>query len=199
MIKSAKDLRAAAYNPRTISNAALNNLNLSIENFGDLSGITFNKRTRTLVGGHQRVASLKKWPSKAELKPHKDQYGTVEQGYMVYTTDRGTIRVPMRVVDWDLRREKQANIAANMHGGDFDRQKLATLVAELETDKKFSIELLGMDAHDLTMLHKLMPNADELDNDAEGAEPEFDNVLDKVESSKAKMVCCPKCKFRFEP
>lgn len=198
MVKSAKDLRAASYNPRTISNTALNNLNLSIESFGDLSGITFNRRTKTLVGGHQRVASLKKWPSKAELKPHKDQYGTVEQGYMVYTTDRGTIRIPLRIVEWDLKREKQANIAANMHGGDFDRQKLATLVAELETDKKFSIELLGMDAHDLTMLHRFLPS-EEMPTDDEGNAQEFESVVDKVEKSKASMACCPRCKFRFEP
>lgn len=198
-LKSAKDLRGASYNPRQITNKQLDALGSSISSFGDLSTVVFNRRTKTLIAGHQRTKTLAKWPSKIVTKPHKDQYGTVEQGFIIYKTDRGELRVPIRVVDWPLKKEKQANIAANMHGGDFDRQKLAALVAELETDKNFDIELLGMDAHDLTMLHKLLPKED-LDASDDTEEPgEFESALDKVEAARSKMVCCPKCKFKFEP
>lgn len=201
MIKTAKDLRHAKYNPRTITKQQQQNLQLSLEATGDLSGLVFNRRTKTLVAGHQRTAALAQWPSKAELKPFTDAFGTVQVGFMVYKTDTGIIKVPMRIVDWDLKREKQANIAANMHGGDFDKQKLATLVAELETDKKFSLELLGMDAHDLAMLHKLLPDnvLEVSEADYEEAESEFPSLREKLEASKSEMICCPKCKFKFKP
>jgi hypothetical protein len=54
-----KDLVPADYNPRTISSDALNGLSASLKKFGLVQPIVYNKRTKRIVGGHQRVNALK--------------------------------------------------------------------------------------------------------------------------------------------
>ena len=193
MIRNAKDLRAASYNPRQITQKQMQGLASSIEAFGDLSGIVFNETTKTLVSGHQRTASMKKWPSKAVLKPHKDQYGTVKIGHMEFKTDTGIVSIPMRVVAWDRTKEKQANIAANAHGGDWDKAKLATLTAQLEKDPKFQVDIIGLDPHDLKILQRYNKEGDK----EEEAPAEFESVKGKAYEEKRLQHCCPKCKHKW--
>lgn len=50
-----KNLKANPENPRTITDAKLLQLKRSMERFGDLSGIVFNRRSGNLGGGHQRA------------------------------------------------------------------------------------------------------------------------------------------------
>lgn len=52
------DLKAAEYNPRTISEAALTGLAESLKRFGLVQPIIWNKRTGNVVGGHQRLKVL---------------------------------------------------------------------------------------------------------------------------------------------
>jgi DNA modification methylase len=52
------DLKAATYNPRTISDEAMAGLSHSIERFGMVQPIVWNKRTGNIVGGHQRFKVL---------------------------------------------------------------------------------------------------------------------------------------------
>lgn len=52
------DLTQASYNPRKISESAFEGLGASIEEFGLLSLIIWNKRTGNIVGGHQRYKKL---------------------------------------------------------------------------------------------------------------------------------------------
>ena len=52
------DLQAAPYNPRKISEAALNGLRASVDEFGLPEPIVWNKRSQTLVGGHSRAKTL---------------------------------------------------------------------------------------------------------------------------------------------
>ena len=52
------ELRPASYNPRTISDEALAGLSASIERFGMVQPIVWNKRTGNVVGGHQRLKVL---------------------------------------------------------------------------------------------------------------------------------------------
>lgn len=85
-------------------------LEYSIEEYGDLSGITFNVRTRNLVGGHQRVTALKnKFGSIPigeipRIEPGAESFADV-------ITPSGRFRV--RFVNWPIEKEKEANIAAN--------------------------------------------------------------------------------------
>ncbi len=64
------DLKPAEYNPRTISDDQLERLKKSLEEFGDLSGIVFNRQTGNLVGGHQRLKVIPEGADidKTELK-----------------------------------------------------------------------------------------------------------------------------------
>lgn len=52
------DLSPAPYNPRTISEAALKGLRGSVERFGMVEPVVWNKQTGNIVGGHQRVKVL---------------------------------------------------------------------------------------------------------------------------------------------
>ena len=53
-----EDLRPADYNPRTISDKAFAGLSESMDKFGLLAHIVWNKRTGNVVGGHQRLRHL---------------------------------------------------------------------------------------------------------------------------------------------
>lgn len=53
------EIKPAPYNPRTISEDALNGLAASLERFGVVEPIIWNERTRHIVGGHQRFEVLK--------------------------------------------------------------------------------------------------------------------------------------------
>lgn len=52
-------------------------------------------------------------------------------------------------MDWDINREKQANIAANAHGGSWDEEKLNELLKELSEMPEFDIDLTGFDTSKL--------------------------------------------------
>jgi DNA modification methylase len=115
------DLTAAPYNPRKITQDAMHGLSTSIDEFGDLSGITFNTRTGHLVTGHQRVKSLGRF---GDLE--------IKDGYI--DTPNGE-RFKVRVVDWDETKEKAANVAANSPriAGDFT-EDLLPLLEEIKID-----------------------------------------------------------------
>lgn len=98
-ITKLSDLKEAEYNPREIDKRALEGLKYSLEEFGDISGIVYNKRTGRLVSGHQRVKAL------------RQRYGDVNVINGVIITSAGDF--PVRVVDWEEDKEKAANLAAN--------------------------------------------------------------------------------------
>jgi len=52
------DLAPAPYNPRTISSESLAGLRASVERFGLVEPIVWNRRTGRVVGGHQRLKAL---------------------------------------------------------------------------------------------------------------------------------------------
>ena len=53
-----EDLRPADYNPRTISDKAFAGLSESMDKFGLMAHIVWNKKTGNVVGGHQRLRHL---------------------------------------------------------------------------------------------------------------------------------------------
>jgi hypothetical protein len=134
------DLKPADYNPRKITDKKLSALKKSLDEFGDLSGVVFNVRTKTLISGHQRCKNFDaSW--KIVKKEHKDKTGTVALGYI--ETPGG--RMTYREVDWPIIKEKRGNLAANNHGGDNDEILLKDLLEELKLDDPLEIELLGFD------------------------------------------------------
>jgi DNA modification methylase len=81
-----EELRVADYNPREIDDKALAGLKNSVERFGLVEPIVWNKKTKTIVGGHQRLKVL---------------------------IDSGEKDVEVVVVNLTKKEEKELNVALN--------------------------------------------------------------------------------------
>ena len=167
-----KDLKPAAYNPRTITDEKLSALGKSMKEYGDLSGIVRNIRTGNLVGGHQRIKHFDPlWAIKK--RKHEDNTGTVALGEI--ETPFGVWSY--REVDWPEKREKAANVSANQSGGLFDYPALQVLFDEIN-DGTLDMEMIGFDEGELkNILEKYGDQAEPKD-----AEPQIDQAeeLNKV-------------------
>lgn len=82
-------LKGAPWNPRTISKEAMDGLGASLDRFGVLQPVIWNKRSNQVVGGHQRLKVLR---------------------------DRGVKTTQVVVVDMDESAEKAANLTLNNPG-----------------------------------------------------------------------------------
>lgn len=139
-------------NPRTMSDTQRAAMVKALAEFGDLSGVVRNRRTGLLVGGHQRIEAFKADESAAVVVTENlktpDRCGTVARGYV----ETGGTRHSYREVDWDVKTETAAMLAANQHGGDFDWQGVSALLKEL--DGNVDLLLTGFDSGDLENLLK---------------------------------------------
>ena len=180
VLRTAEDLKASPYNPRTVTPEALQALGASLHEFGDISSITWNQRTGNLVCGHQRMTVLR--------QRHGDAL-RIEDGVLVTPTGE---RFPIRIVDWPLFREQAANIAANSPhlAGVFDDSKLAAVLADLATNKE--IEALIGDLR-LDELLATAPSLDVFEPQSVDGTPRLDK------RNPPEPVTCPQCGNRFTP
>jgi hypothetical protein len=161
------DLKPHPGNPRRITDPELKRLRKTIELYGDLSGIVFNRRTGRLVGGHQRGKVL---PPDSVIKLETkydppDKTGTVAQGAIhAYGTTYA-----YREVDWPEEREMAANLCANASGGSFESQGLIDWLTHLDRTPDFDIETTGF------------------------SDKEFEDLCAPVEVSNAEKEKCPAC------
>lgn len=107
-------------------------LKKSIEEFGDISGITINSRTGHIFTGNHRWKELQDTYGNIELVHLKDDV------YDIHKKNSGSVGYRARVVDWPLGKEKQANIVANASvvQGDFTseiQEQLKEVDDELES------------------------------------------------------------------
>jgi len=124
---SLKDLKPDPENPRTITKEALDGLEVSEREFGDISGIVWNERTDQMVCGHQRLKALKQaYGDKLTMKRN-----------VIHTPDGHAF--PVRIVDWPVEKQRAANLAANHPGISGDWTANAT--AQLERIREESAEL----------------------------------------------------------
>lgn len=110
MAKSAKidfKIKPAPYNARKMDKKTKARLKKSIEEFGDISGITINSRTGHIFTGNHRWKELEETYGTLELVHLNDEY------YDIHKKGSGSVGYRARVVDWRLVKEKQANIVAN--------------------------------------------------------------------------------------
>jgi DNA modification methylase len=162
-----RELTPNERNPRRMSDAQSSALRKSLLEFGPLDGFVFNRRSKRLVGGHQRKGILAADSPVVILdqiaKPNAQ--GTIACGYV--QADNGE-RITYREVDWPEAKEKAAMLAANKHSGQWNEDALAQLLAELETEG-FDRELTGFDDKELAkLLTKVETDAD--------AEPQIDKA-----------------------
>lgn len=153
------EIKPANYNPRKITDRQLEMLAKSMFEFGDLSGFVLNIKTGNLVGGHQRLKNI---PQDAIIKKEKleniSRTGTVAEGYILANGERWSYRE----VEWDLYKEKMANIAANKHGGEFDNEKLVEILEELSSQPFVDFDLAGYEAEEIEQLFEYANNKKEI-------------------------------------
>jgi hypothetical protein len=146
---SLSDLKANPKNPRRISEQKLEMLKKAILEFGDLSGIVFNRITGQLVGGHQRVkvfaADSKIVIRKRYEKPTRT--GTIAEGHVEIDGEE----FAYREVEWNEVKEKAANIAANKGAGEWDFPQLTEWMLELD-HLNFDMNLTLFDGDEIDRL-----------------------------------------------
>jgi ParB-like chromosome segregation protein Spo0J len=123
-----KQINPAPYNPRRDlkpGDPEYDALYRSVKEFGLVQLLAWNKRTGTLVGGHQTLKVL---------------------------DDLGRTEIDVAVVDMDPIRERALNIALNKIQGDWDQDKLRDLLLEIDQSDEVDLELTGFSQQDLQAL-----------------------------------------------
>lgn len=146
-----ENLSPAKYNPRKDlqpGDPEYEKLLRSVEEFGYVEPIIWNKRTGNIVGGHQRFKVLK-------------QLGFSE--------------IDCVVVDMDEAREKALNIALNKISGDWDTEKLADVFRDIE-QYGISLDITGFEVLEIDKLFQKLSREDgkivedDFDAEAEAAQ-----------------------------
>ncbi|HZJ98397.1 MAG TPA: ParB N-terminal domain-containing protein, partial [Tissierellaceae bacterium] len=163
-----EELNPAKYNPRKDLKAGdpeYEKLKKSIETFGYVEPIIWNKGTGNIVGGHQRLKVL---------------------------IDQGQTEVDCVVVDMDESEEKALNVALNKVSGDWDLPKLADLIEQLDEDM-FDISLTGFDMAEVddlfSKVHDKEIEEDDFDIDAALEEPTISKQGDIWLLGNHRLIC----------
>lgn len=126
-------INPAAYNPRKDlepGDPEYEKLKRSIEEFGFVEPLVWNRRTGNLVGGHQR--------------------------FKILVNELGATEVEVSAVDLDPVREKALNIALNKIQGEWDMPKLKDLLQEIDTGE-IDIEITGFSESEIEALMTAVP------------------------------------------
>lgn len=161
-------------NPRTVTPAKLAQLKKACIEFGDLSGIVFNVKTKHLVGGDKRTRNFDKKSKVVYTKKYSKptRTGTVAEGYIEMRGERFTYRE----VSWPLAREKAANIAANKNAGEWDLPQLSKWIKELSNfDLGIDLDLTMFDAEEIADLPVMTDVAGHSRAGGAGSEEEDDD------------------------
>ena len=118
---SVDNLVPADYNPRKDlkpGDPEYEKLKRSLSEFGYVEPVIWNKTTGHVVGGHQRLKVL---------------------------IDTGVTEAECVVVEMGEEKEKALNVALNKISGEWDKDKLSLLIADLQ-GADFDVSLTGFDA-----------------------------------------------------
>ena len=166
--KHTADLIPADYNPRKNlkpGDAEYEKLKRSIEQFGYVEPVIWNKTTGFVVGGHQRLKVL---------------------------LDMGITEVECVVVEMDAEKEKALNIALNKISGEWDKDKLALLIADLQ-GADFDVSLTGFEPAEIDSLFKDAQQSkvkdDDFDVEAELKAPVITKAGDVWTLGRHRLVC----------
>jgi DNA modification methylase len=166
--KNTAELLPADYNPRKDlkpGDPEYDKLKRSIEQFGYVEPVIWNKVTGRVVGGHQRLKVL---------------------------IDMGITEVECVVVELPEDKEKALNIALNKISGEWDKEKLALLIADLQ-GADFDVSLTGFDPAELDDLFKDSIKDgirdDDFDVEAELKKPPITKLGDVWMLGRHRLVC----------
>lgn len=163
----------ADYNPRKDlkpGDPEYEKLKRSIEQFGYVEPVIWNKTTSHVVGGHQRLKVL---------------------------LDMGITEVECVVIEMNEEKEKALNIALNKISGDWDKDKLMLLIADLQ-GADFDVSLTGFEPAELDALFrdslKDGIHEDDFDVDAELQKPALTKQGDVWKLGQHRLVCADSTK-----
>ena len=164
--KKLTELIPADYNPRKDlkpGDPEYEKLKRSLDEFGYVEPIIWNKRTGNVVGGHQRLKVLKA---------------------------DGIKEVECVVIDFDEEKEKALNVALNKINGDWDNDKLGLLITDLQASD-FDVSLTGFDEAEIANLLESDDEAtdDDFDVDGELEKPTFSKSGDLWHLGKHTLLC----------
>ena len=148
-----------------------NKITTSIEKFGFLEPIVFNTRTKKIIGGHQRIKTLK---HRGVSELHIIKLGAYSWGF---TDDELKELTPSE--------ENAANIALNKAQGDWYMDQIMINLQELK-DEDFEIELTGFDDIEFSQFIEDM-------NTLKTPIPELEREYDESIASDVEMITCPHC------
>ena len=133
-------LNPAEYNPRKDlkpGDPEYEKLKRSMEQFGYVEPVVWNKSTGKVISGHQRLKIL---------------------------VDMGKKEVDCVVVEMDEEKEKALNIALNKINGEWDNDKLAMLISDLQ-GSDFDVSLTGFEEAEIADLFEKVGEKDVKDDD----------------------------------
>lgn len=116
------DIKFSPYNPRRINPEMVERLKKSVVEFGLVDPIIVNKRNSQAVGGNQRLRVLR---------------------------DLGVTETTVVLLDLDDARERALNLALNKIGGDWDFDKLASILSGLDDMAK---RMTGFDLPEIDLI-----------------------------------------------
>jgi len=122
------EINPAPHNPRKDlqqDDPEYKQIEASIDGFGLVEPLVWNRRTKNLVGGHQRFKIM---------------------------VNKGHKEIEVSVVDLDSEREKALTIALNKVQGAWDKEKLTVLLEELSKMPDFDLETTGFTPVELGQL-----------------------------------------------
>ena len=121
-------LKFAEYNPRDISEAELAKLKASLREFGFIQPVVARREDGLVIGGHQRLTA----------------YSALLRDEGVEDVEEST--VPVVYLDGvDDNRAKILNLALNKISGEWDYDKLSTLLSDLRTELEGVDDLPALD------------------------------------------------------
>lgn len=177
MPRKTKDLRLHPTNPRTITEKRLAQLGYSMEEFGDISGITFNVGTGNVFTGNQRAKNLDKDSEVTYTHKYKQatKDGTVAEGYILHHGSKFNYRE----VNWPRAKEIAAMHAANNNAGSWDLEQVKLDLKFLDSfDVSFDLKLTMWEDEKLQELktvtvaeHERSLSNGETDEEIEDSEP----------------------------
>lgn len=176
------DLKPAEYNPRKISSEELSKLTNSIEEFGLVDPIIINLKNMNIIGGHQRYDAI--YNSAALNGEFNQELNLIRMG------DVGWVFLDTELNIKSDDHEKALNLALNKISGEWDNDKLAEVLEELELSP-IDIQLTGFDDLELTELQ--FENDIEYDDDISDSDLSEDIIPKEV-----KKIICPYCGKEFD-
>lgn len=181
-----KKIKKANYNPRTMGARNKAALKSSIRHFDDISGIVINTRTGNVLAGNHR------WEQLCDIHGEKNiGFENLRGEFNLILSKGDPTNFIARLVDWDVEKEKAANVAANspLLAGEFTsglQDVLAEIQDYIEVDfEALRFDEISIDFGDLSAMGEGGINDPGAVSDKIRENAEEDNIMLDTEGGKA--------------